>query len=151
METYDEFVERIKKERDFIELTPEILNELKSDDLMFLQYAEGGAMGEGGVVYILMRDKILYHTNYLYGYVTMEMLKEKFEKIRDLRFSYLSLLFNSQTGFFESIALGAGNVLFVNIEIVDKFKNRAEVLKTDKCTVYTTLYKEWVNIANEIL
>lgn len=151
METYDEFVERIKKERDFIELTPEILNELKSDDLMFLRYAEGGAMGEGGGVYILMRDKNLYHTNYLYGYVTMEMLKEKFEKIRDLRFSYLSLLFNSQTGFFESIALGAGNVLFVNIEIVDKFKNRAEVLKTDKCTVYTTLYKEWVNIANEIL
>ena len=151
METYDEFVERIKKERDFIELTPEILNELKSDDLMFFQYAEGGAMGEGGGIYILMRDKKLYHTNYLDGYVTMEMLKEKFEKIRDLRFSYLSLLFNSQTGFFESIALGAGNVLFVNIEIVDKFKNRAEVLKTDKCTVYTTLYKEWVNIANEIL
>ena len=156
MEKYDEFVENLresKKDRnDLIELVPEILDSLKSEDLMFFQYAEGGAMGEGGGVYLLMKNKQLYHTNYLDGYVTLKMLQEKFDGIRDFAFGMLST-FQIQVGYsFQSIPLGYGNSLFVNYECIEKFNQelkKRNIKLNDKFN--GVLYQKWLEIAKDIL
>lgn len=153
MENYDEFLEDLRDgmgdENDFIELVPEILNILKSDDLMFFQYAEGGAMGEPGGIYLLMRNKQLYHTNYLYGHVTIDMLKQKFDAIREFKIGMLSTLFVQETEKFASMKLGFGNSLFVNKECLDKFCRELEN-ENIKRSDGGKLYKMWISIAKRV-
>lgn len=156
MEKYDEYVERLreaKKDRnDFIELVPEILDSLKSEDLMFFQYAEEGAMGEHGGIYILMRNKQLYHTNYLYGYVTLEMLKEKFDGIRDFWLGMLSTLYARVCYSFLSIPLGYGNSLFVNYDCIKKFTQELKKQNIKIGSIFNDeLYQKWLGVAKEIL
>lgn len=150
MEKFGHLVDREGNVSIYVELDLEKLKKLEDKKLLALQFGEGGAMGEGGSIFLLMKDKVLYHTNYLKGYITLEMLKEQFESIRDLDFGFYPLLHNKNKKFYECIDLGAGNSLFVHKEIISSFNQKLKE-KNIKCTYNGTLYGYWPIIIQQIL
>ena len=150
MENYAEFVEKYSKIDNFIELNTEILEKLDDKNLMFFQFADGGAMGESGEIYLLMKDKTLYHTNHLFGYITLNQLIEKFKSVSNCCFVFLSSFVAHKSENFESFKLGFGNSLFVKNEIVDSFKSKCAEHEIELKNE-VKLFKNWLKIALEIL
>ena len=147
MESYENFIERMKKEvRDFTELSLENINDVKDENIIAIQYAEPGAMGEMAGVYILTNDKNLYHTNYLQGYISLEVLQKQFRSISGLYFGGLFCSsFPQENTYFKSINLGFGNALLIKKEKIEDFKKQLEKHNIS-INSRGQLYQKWIDV-----
>ena len=135
---------------DSIEITKNNIEEIKYNNIMFLSFAEAGAMGEPGGIKILLKDSKLYHTNYCYN---------KDIKIEDL-FSIFPPLATFQCGMcivtnldknWKWIDMGMGNYLLIRDKIHSKYMEYLEKeIENDKFR-QGKIYAKWLEIAKKML
>ena len=135
---------------DSIEITKNNIEEIKYNNIMFLSFAEAGAMGEPGGIKILLKDSKLYHTNYCYN---------KDIKIEDL-FSIFPPLATFQCGMcivtnldknWKWIDMGMGNYLLIRNKIHSKYMEYLEKeIENDKFR-QGKIYAKWLEIARKML
>lgn len=98
--------DRIEK----IEITDDILKQIKMDDIIAFTYAYSGAMGEPGAfqIYTLLDSKWLcYHGNYCYSNLVMSDVYDEFPEIKEC------IEHPRKAKNFKLIGLGMGNMLFL--------------------------------------
>ena len=135
---------------DSIEITKNNIKEINYNDIMFLSFAESGAMGEPAGIEILLKDLKLYHTNYCYS---------EDIKIKDL-FSIFPPLETFQCGMcivthldenWKWLDMGMGNYLLIRNTIYDKYVECIDKeVENDEFTP-GEVYKKWLDAARKML
>ena len=119
---------------DIIELKNEAITRELFDRAQFIFFAEGGAMGEGGAVEIVIDDGTAYHCNYVYGDADIDKLLEACPVINmpgELPKGWLPRY------------LGFGNHLFVRTEHYIKYLE----LLGDKVNRRAGEFQNWHDVA----
>lgn len=98
-------------------------------DIVAFSFAFGGAMGEGGGIYIIDRDGQICHANYCDENISIEPdhIKTIIPFIEDIDFGILGN--RSKNDNYESVYLGYGNHLVMNKNIYDGFCKKVEEAK----------------------
>lgn len=126
--------------------------ELNNDDLIkeafmdtqYIMFAEGGAMGEAGAVYIVTAGGSIFHLNYVYGDIRLKKLYQTIPVLKN--FSEGQYEENADICGFFFIYLGAGNNLFVREDAYEEF---IQMTGTDKAP--EELYAIWMDVAWKII
>jgi len=131
--------------RDVIELCNAELTKATFKDVMFLSYAEGGAMGCPGEILIFLKTGELYSLNYVYGDVKLNKVIELFPVLDECHFGMFgegSIVPNG----WNYVSLGMGNHLIVRADIYDCF-----IEKIGRKTTPPERYGRWLDVAEEII
>ena len=122
------------------ELTNEIFK-----DVMFLSFAEGGAMGEPGGILFFVKSGDFYHLNYVYGDIELKKVKVLFPVLGECQFGMFGIGSIVPKGW-NYVNLGMGNHLIVNDEVYDLFKE--ELGDEERAS---EVYRKWVGVAEKVL
>ena len=122
------------------ELTIEVFK-----DVMFLSFAEGGAMGEPGGILFLVKSGDFYHLNYVYGDVELKKVKALFPVLRECQFGMFGKGSVIPKGW-NYVYLGMGNHLIVNDEVYDLFKKEIGDEESP-----AEVYLKWISVAEKVL
>ncbi len=89
-------------------------------DVRFMMFAEGGAMGEPGAVYVLTADRSIYHLNYVFGDVKIKSLERVLPVLKGCEFGMFGEGSVVPDGW-KYVNLGAGNHLVAKEDAYDDF------------------------------
>lgn len=128
-----------------IDLCNADLNKATFKNVMFLSFAEGGAMGEPGAILFYLKSGELYHLNYVFGDVKLNKVQKLFPALSECKFGMFGLD-SSVPDEWNYVNLGMGNHLFVNDAVYPRF---IEKLGTD--IEPSVAYMNWMKIAEEIV
>ena len=129
-------------------LTKKNLNQINEKNIAFSFIAEGGAMGEGGAVNIMLKSQKLFYVNYLKNGPLYDKLIEKLPSFKKLDF-FVGHAFNVPAKY-KWYNLGFGNYLLVKNEYVKQFDRLIEKLGKDYA--YTgEFYARWKYMALKVL
>lgn len=132
------------------------VRKLRGLDIVALQYAEGGAMGEPGGVYFVTSGKEVYHTNYLYSVsesddrkkMSLKDLEKIFPPLRDFSYGLAGHGVTAPAAWHHEY-LGFGNHLLLKESLRERFSARAaELLEQYPDRI---LYNLWLTTVLEIL
>ena len=128
-----------------IDLCNADLNKATFKNVMFFSFAEGGAMGEPGAVYFLVKSGEMYHFNYAYGDVKLNKVQKLFPVLSECKFGMFGLDSSVPDGW-NYVNLGMGNHLIVNDEVYPRF---IEELGTD--IEPSVAFMNWMIIAEKMV
>ena len=129
-------------------ITAKNAKQINEDTLAFISIAEGGAMGEGGAVYVMLKNKKLYYVNYLkHGEIYDKVLENlpSFEKL-DFFLGYAYYVPENYVWY----NLGYGNYLLVNKQFSTQFDKLVSLLDKD-CQFSGQLFVRWKSMALSVL
>lgn len=109
-------------------------------DIVAFLFAYGGAMGEGGAIYIVDREGHIYHTNYCYGKdcIDISHIKDVIPVYKDMQFGIFGSRSNNEG--WDSVYLGFGNHLFFAHEYKEELDKKVEEAHYD---FYGQLFQDW--------
>lgn len=140
----------MKNKSNIIEISDKNIKDIKCDDVMFFTYAESGAMGEGGAINLLNKEKKIYHTNYVYGDFNIKKLFKVFPPLENLK-----CFIHSVSGLdsnWKYIDMGFGNYLFIRKDIFKKFEKKLkEEIPEDTDFIPGFIYNNWDKIGIDLL
>lgn len=130
--SFNKYIDSIEKKE--IELSNEIFDSIDYNKIIAVTIAEGGAMGEPNGFYAVDDKFNLYHTNFAYGKVNFEKLKNKF------------ILFNEEVDMIEKnwswFYMGFGNYLLVRTFLGETIKKFIDEYFSDVYK-HAELYDRW--------
>ncbi|MGN1379238.1 MAG: hypothetical protein ACI4XR_02445 [Bacilli bacterium] len=130
--SFNKYIDSIEKKE--IELSNEILDSIDYNKIIAVTIAEGGAMGEPNGFYAVDDKFNLYHTNFAYGKVNFEKLKNKF------------ILFNEEVDKIKKnwswFYMGYGNYLLVRTFLGETIKKFIDEYFSDVYK-HAELYDRW--------
>lgn len=127
-----------------IDLCNADLNKATFKNVMFLSFAEGGAMGEPGAILFYLKSGELYHLNYVFGDVKLNKVQKFFPVLSECKFGVFGLDSSVPEGW-NYVNLGMGNHLIVNDAVYPRF---IEELGTD--IEPSVAYMNWMRIAEKM-
>ena len=130
---------------DVIEINKGNINDNSFKNILFCMFAEGGAMGDMGAIYLVQAEGKLYRLNYIWGDVKYEEILDKFPPLAECEFGLFGRDSRVPTGW-NYVDLGAGNHLMVHDRVYPEFK---ELIKD--YTVRGKIYRDWISHADWIL
>ena len=117
-------------------------------DIKAFSYAYGGAMGEGGGIYIVDANGCIYHANYCYGddCIDESHIKDIIPVFEDIQFGLFGN--RSTNDSWDSVYLGFGNHLVMAKSIFKDFCQKAE-----KANYYNPgdLFQHWPGMVLELI
>jgi hypothetical protein len=124
------------------------LNHINEENIAFFFVAEGGAMGESGAVYVMLKNQKLFYVNYLKNGPLYDKLLEKLPSFEKLDF-FVGHAFNVPEEY-KWYHLGFGNYLLAKKEYAGKMDKLIGQLEKDYA--YSgEFYAKWKYMALEIL
>lgn len=131
--------------RNVIDLCNEDLTRATFKDVMFLSFAEGGAMGTPGEIIFFVKTGELYTLNYVYGDVQLKKVIELFPTLDECKFGMFGIDSTVPEGW-NYVNLGMGNHLIVNSIVYDSF-----IEKIGSDTRPSEKYGRWIDVAEEVV
>lgn len=128
-----------------IDLCNADLNKSTFKNVMFLSFAEGGAMGEPGAILFYLKSGELYHLNYVFGDAKLNKIQKLFPVLSKCKFGLFGLDSSVPDGW-NYVNLGMGNHLIVNDVVYPQF---IEELGVD--IEPSVAYMNWMRIAEKIV
>ena len=128
-----------------IELCNADLNKATFKNVMFLSFAEGGAMGCPGKIIFYVKTGEGYSLNYVYRDADLNKVKELCPVLQECFFGMFGIRSKVPAGW-NYVNLGMGNHLIVNDEVYEAFTE-----KIDMDTEQSVIYQIWKKVAYEIL
>ena len=125
-----------------IEISKSNYQDYCSLDIVAFSYAAPGAMGEGGSIYIITDNGSVYHTNIVYGDMTLEDAFLVCPPLRECRIGYFDA---DPATDWSSFYMGAGNFLFVTNRMSWIFKEYSS------CWEDYDLYPLWIYLVQSFL
>lgn len=131
--------------KNLIELNNADLNMASFKDVMFLSFAEGGAMGDAGAIVFYVKSGEGYYLNYVYGDVDITKVMALFPVLERCKFGICGIGSEVPEGW-KYVDLGVGNHLLVKNEVYDSFRSHI-----GENYYPPVVYREWSKIADRIL
>ena len=128
-----------------IKLTKAELTKELSDKILFLQFAEYGAMGNNGSVEFITNDGKVYGFSYIYGEITLKDVKEFFPPLSGCWFGWYGQG-NIIPEKWKHVYLGMGNHLLVVERMYDLY-----IEKLKKYPRTSTKYQAWKYEAKQLI
>lgn len=131
-----------------IEITESNFQDFLRIDIMAFSYAFGGAMGEGGGIYIIDTDGCIYHANYCWGddCIDESHIQDIIPVYKDIHFGLFGN--SSSVDSWDSVYLGFGNHLIMVKRIYGDFCLKA---KEANYTNPGDLFQHWPGMVLELL
>ena len=130
--------------RKTIELCNADLTREVFEDVMFLSFAEGGAMGEPGGILFFNKYGEFYHLNYVYGDAELDKVVDMFPILDECVFGMFGMGSVVPNGW-NYVNLGMGNHLIVNDEVCDLFMEKLGDVQRP-----SEVYQKWIGAAREV-
>ena len=121
------------------------LTKVYFEDVQFLMFAEGGAMGEAGAIKFIKADGNLYEFNYVYEKYDMEDFIKAFPVFDECAFGPLGMDCEVPEGW-RYVDLGLGNHLLVRAELYPQYRK-----KIQKYQSKGQIYQNWIRHADEVM
>lgn len=131
-----------------IEISESNYQDYTNLDIVAFSYAEAGAMGEHGAIYIIDRDGQIYHANYCVteNYIDPSHVKDIIPVLENLSFALMSSETQKANWVIED--LGFGNTLYMIREISDDFN---KLVKEGDYQGFGVLFQHWPGIVLGLL
>lgn len=131
-----------------IEITESNYQGFLKIDIMAFSYAFGGAMGEGGGIYIIDSDGCVYHANYCWGddYIDESHIQDIIPVFKDIQFGLFGN--RSTVDSWDSLYLGYGNHLVMVKDIYNDFCQKAEKAEYNNPG---DLFQHWPGMVLELI
>jgi hypothetical protein len=131
-----------------VEITESNYQDYLNIDIKAFSYAYGGAMGEGGGIYIIDADACIYHANYCWGddCIDERHIIDIIPVFEDIQFGVFGN--RSTNDGWDSVYLGFGNHLVMVKSIFSGFRQKAENAN------YNTpgdLFQHWPGMVLELI
>lgn len=123
-----------------IEITSANYKKYLDIDSIAISFAQAGAMGEKGGIYIIASDNILYHCNFTNN-ITLNEVFELFPFIKNCRFNPIK---STAPEGWKIIYMGFGNFLIIKDSIKNMFLKRVKEMQPHE------LYKNWKDIVLQL-
>lgn len=128
-----------------IELCNADLNHATFKNVMFLSFAEGGAMGCPGEIIFYVKTGEGYSLNYVYGDAALNKVKKLCPVLQECFFGMFGIRSKMPAGW-NYVNLGMGNHLIVNDQVYEELTKMIDI-QSDPVVVYN----KWEGIAKKIL
>ena len=143
VENEERRIQNIKIKHRIVEISKSNYQDYSSLNIVAFSYALGGAMGEGGGIYIITIDGKLYHTNIARGDMTIDDAIHICPPLADCRFCFNGAEQVPEGWIF--FDMGFGNYLFVKEFISKEVKTKSANLEK------VELFQQWKAIVMEVL
>ena len=120
-----------------IEIFDEIVKNINPTDIIAFSYASFGAMGEKGGIYIITKNRSVYHTNFLNGNISNTTLLQICPMLEHCFFAPLG---GKAPEGWVMYYIGGGNYIIIAERLSEKFIEQLHTIPDDM------YYKKWRDV-----